>query len=329
MKYQYLNISKGEDSYIVSSEFYKFRIEFSYDEDGTLLLHSYYGNGISLDMLDELEQFVMEEFEEDFEDCEEENEKDTKAEISTLFRAVKADKSGKIWQALKGLKNDTERIEALTEWCTDAEWFDKTKAFYNIGKDENWNKLNQENTKKSEQNAFEFHNEVEKILNESPEKFFSSFYIRGYFDQQEFAKNIVTEECLKQINEFYKIKYAIASSLSLDECVGYLFFSIHAIQEEYANILSIPSSCGILFFDVEHIYGIIEFKGFRRAFADVWNRQRGPQAPKLYPTDSDSMYLVKKFTANKSGKIIENEWDNFFSNFPSTVTRTYNEFMNK
>ena len=409
MKYQYLNISKGEDSYIVSSEFYKFRIEFSYDEDGTLLLHSFFGPGISLDDLEELEQFVMEEFEEDFEDCEEEDEdeKDTKAEISTLFRAVKADKSGKIWQALKGLKNDAERIEALTEWCTDAEWFDKAKALYNIGKDENWNKLNQENTKKSEQNAFEFHYEADlKTLNESPEKFFSTFYINGYVVPQEVVENTVPEEFCKQINEFYKVEffelaktkwqedktlaacidaeneidtlykavkakkgwvweaftgktdkarkselanwlkderfnreihedypaeYGSASSLSLHayDCCGYLFCRIRAIQEEYADILSIPSSCGILIFDVEHIYGIIEFEGFRRAFADVWNRQRGPQAPKLYPTDLNSMYLVKKFTANDAGKITESGWDYFFSNFPSTVTRTYNEFLNK
>ena len=73
-QYKYLNIRKGENSYIISSEVYKFHIEFSYDNDGDLQLHSYFGPGISLDMLDELEQLVMEEFEEDFEDCEEEEE---------------------------------------------------------------------------------------------------------------------------------------------------------------------------------------------------------------------------------------------------------------
>ena len=342
MKYQYLNISKGEDSYIVSSEFYKFRIEFSYDEDGTLLLHSYYGNGISLDMLDELEQFVKEKFEEDFEFA-----SGTNIDFDLYGRPI---------------LDDNAEISSFEE---------------NL-----------------------------KILNESPEKFFSTFNINGYVLPQEVVENTVLEEFCKQINEFYKVEffelaktkwqedktlaacidaeneidtlykavkakkgwvweaftgktdkarkselanwlkderfnreihedypaeYGSASSLSLHayDCCGYLFCRIRAIQEEYADILSIPSSCGILFAGSEHIYGIIEFKGFRRAFADVWNRQRGPQAPKLYPTDSDSMHLVKKFTANKSGKIIENEWDNFFSNFPSTVTRTYNEFMNK
>ena len=244
MKYQYLNISKGEDSYIVSSEFYKFRIEFSYDEDGTLLLHSYYGNGISLDMLDEFEQFVMEKFAEDFDD------------VAAIRK---------------------EHLE---------------------------------------------------ILNESPEKFFSTFYINGYVAQQEVLENTVPEEFRKQITEFYKVEYTFVTPF-VEECLSYPFCRIRAIQEEYADILSIPSSCGILIFDVEHIYGIIEFEGFRRAFADVWNRQRGPQVPKLYPTDLNSMYLVKKFTANDAGKITESQWDYFFSNFPSTVTRTYNEFMNK
>ena len=88
MKYQYLNISKGEDSYIVSSEFYKFRIEFSYDEEGTLQLHSYYGHGISLDTIDELEQLVMEEFGEDFNDYEEisENILDFDEELNRLAK---------------------------------------------------------------------------------------------------------------------------------------------------------------------------------------------------------------------------------------------------
>lgn len=243
MKYQYLNISKGEDSYIVSSEFYKFRIEFSYDDDGTLLLHSYYGNGISLDMLDELEQFVKEKFAEDFDDA----------------AAIRK-----------------EHLE---------------------------------------------------ILNESPKKFFSTFHI-GHVAQQEVLENTVPEEFRKQITEFYKVEYTLLTPF-VEECLSYPFCRIRAIQEEYADILSIPSSCGILFFDVEHIYGVIEFEGFRKAFADAWNRQRGPQAPKLYPTDSNSMYLVKKFTANEAGKITESQWDYFFSNFPSTVTRTYNEFLNK
>ena len=51
--------------------------------------------------------------------------------------AKRRSNSDSFWQALKGLKNDAERIEALTEWCTNAEWFDKAKALYNIGKDEN------------------------------------------------------------------------------------------------------------------------------------------------------------------------------------------------
>ena len=323
MEYQYLKIRKEEDSYIISSEVYKFHIEFSYDNDGDLQLHSYFGPGISLDMLDELEQLVMEEFEEDFEDCEEEEEKDTKAEISALFWAVKADKSGTIWQALKGLKNDAERFAKLTGWCTKAEWFGKAKALYNIGKDENLNKLNQENTKKSEQNAFEFHYEADlKTLNESPEKFFSDFDIKKHLGIAAEVENKVPPLLRKQINEFYKVEYA--------NCSGYPFVTICGLQDEYAEFLTIPSSpCGILFFDVDHIYGIIEFEGFRRAFADVWNRQRGPQAPKLYPTDLNSMYLVKKFTANDAGKMTESQWDYFFSNFPSTVTRTYNEFLNK
>ncbi len=352
MKYQYLNISKGEDSYIVSSEFYKFRIEFSYDEEGTLQLHSYYGHGISLDTIDELEQLVMEEFGEDFNDYEE-----------------------------------------ISENILDF--------------DEELNRLAKDSVAKGEQNAREFHHEADlKILNESPEKFFSTFYINRYVAQQEVLENTVPEEFRKQITEFYKVEffelaktkwqedktlaacidaeneidtlykavkakkgwvweaftgktekarkselanwlkderfnreihedypaeYGSASSLSLHayDCCGYLFCRIRAIQEEYADILSIPSSCGILFFDVEHIYGVIEFEGFRKAFADAWNRQRGPQAPKLYPTDSNSMYLVKKFTTNEAGKITESQWDYFFSNFTSTVTRTYNEFLNK
>jgi len=242
MKYQYLNISKEEDSYIVSSEFYKFRIEFSYDEDGTLLLHSYYGNGISLDMLDELEQFVKEKFAEDFDDA----------------AAIRK-----------------EHLE---------------------------------------------------ILNESPEKFFSN--IKELFDPSGTIEIMFPKEFRKQITEFYKVEYTIVTPF-VEECLSYPFCRIRAIQEEYADILSIPSSCGILFFDVEHIYGVIEFEGFRKAFADAWNRQRGPQAPKLYPTDSNSMYLVKKFTTNEAGKITESQWDYFFSNFTSTVTRTYNEFLNK
>ena len=267
MEYQYLKIRKEEDSYIISSEVYKFHIEFSYDDDGDLQLHSYFGPGISLDMLDELEQLVMEEFEEDFKDCEENSE------------------------------NIVEFDEELIQLADDA-------------------------AKKGEQNAFEFHYEADlKTLNESPEKFFSGFDIKKHFGIAAEVENKVPPILRKQINEFYKVEYANYS--------GYPFCIIRAVQEEYSEILSIPSSCGILFFDVEHIYGIIEFEGFRRAFADVWNRQRGPQAPKLYPTDLNSMYLVKKFTANDAGKITESRWDYFFSNFPSTVTRTYNEFLNK
>ena len=267
MEYQYLNISKKENSFIVSSEFYKFRVEFSYDEEGTLLLHSYLGPGISLDMIDELEQLVMEEFGEDFD----------------------------------GYEEFSENI---------------------LDFDEELNRLAEDSVAKGEQNAREFHREADlKILNDSPEEFFATFNIKKYFGTPEEAENSIPGELRKQINEFYKVEYAY--------CSGYPFCTIRAVQEEYSEILSIPSSCGILFFDVEHIYGIIEFEGFSRAFADVWNRQRGPQAPKLYPTDLNSMYLVKKFTANDAGKITESGWDYFFSNFPSTVTRTYNEFLNK
>ena len=266
MEYQYLNFSLKENSFIVSSEFYKFRVEFSYDEEGTLLLHSYFGPGISLDMIDELEQLVMEEFGEVFDGYEEFSE--------------------------------------------------------NMVEFDDLNELAKESAQKGEQNAREFHCEADlKILNDSPEEFFATFNIKKYFGTPEEAENSIPGELRKQINEFYKVEYAY--------CCGYLFCTIHAVQEEYSEILSIPSSCGILIFDVEHIYGIIEFEGFRRAFADVWNRQRGPQAPKLYPTDLNSMYLVKKFTANDAGKITESGWDYFFSNFPSTVTRTYNEFLNK
>ena len=267
-QYKYLNIRKEEDSYIISSEFYKFRIEFSYDEEGTLQLHSYFGPGISLDDLDELEQLVMEEFEEDFEGYEEFSE------------------------------NILEFDEELIQLADDA-------------------------AKKGEQNTFEFHYEADlKTLNESPEKFFSDFDIKKHFGTSAEVEKKIPEALHKQINEFYKVEYA--------NCSGYPFCVVRAIQEEYADILSIPSSCGILFFDIEHIYGIIEFEGFRRAFADVWNRRHRPQAPKLYPTNLNSMYLVKKFTANDAGKITESGWDYFFSNFPSTVTKTYyNEFLNK
>ena len=257
-QYKYLNIRKGENSYIISSEVYKFRIEFSYDDDGVLQLHSFFGPGISLDDLDELEQFVMEEFEEDFPKIEED-------------------------------------LVQFAKECKE----------------------------KGEQNAFEFHYEKDlKNLNKSPEKFFLTYDIKKHFGISAEAEKKIPEELKKQINEYYKVEYVY--------CSGYPIAVICGIQNEYSEILSIPSSpCGILFFDIEHIYGVIAFEGFKRAFADVWNRQRGPNAPKIYPTDSKSMYLVKKFTANESGKIAETGWDYFFSNFSSTVTRAYNEFMNR
>lgn len=55
---------------------------------------------------------------------------DAENEIDSLFKAVKADKSGKIWAALKGLKNDTERRAKLAKWCENADWFKKAKALY-------------------------------------------------------------------------------------------------------------------------------------------------------------------------------------------------------
>ena len=94
MEYQYLKIRKEEDSYIISSEVYKFHIEFSYDEEGTLQLHSYFGPGISLDMLDELEQLVMEEFEEDFKDCEENSENIVEFDEELIQLADDAAKKG-------------------------------------------------------------------------------------------------------------------------------------------------------------------------------------------------------------------------------------------
>lgn len=40
-------------------------------------------------------------------------------EVSLLFKAIKADKSGNLWQSLKGLKNDAERLAEFTAWWND------------------------------------------------------------------------------------------------------------------------------------------------------------------------------------------------------------------
>lgn len=56
-------------------------------------------------------------------------------EVSLLFKAVKADKQGNIWKALKGLKNDTERLAKLTVWCKKADWKKQAMEKYSIGDD--------------------------------------------------------------------------------------------------------------------------------------------------------------------------------------------------